>query len=319
MIEVPARTNDAEPAEDVLRAELARGDAAAETVLPILRHLVTNDDSTIFGEEILARVRGMLSHLARHVLDAAAGAAEDGGREHDPGSLRALEQAFIGNPALLSHLHAIALEWQLTERLESRLALDPVTPPLLQELVASPAPEVQSLAMKLLAAQARWCQAQRRMELPLRELPPELLHLAFLASRTLDLEEGTYDGQAAGAEAVRARFEEGVSRLGLASRLITRMSDDAVSALAIGHAGVALFLTALGLRSGQGRDAVALAMHEAQVARLALALRAAGLDPAGIEQQFFALHPDVGLPEGFDRISATRAATILAGGRGTAP
>jgi len=317
MTENPARTMD-EPVEDVLRAELARGDAAAETVLPILRHLVTNADGTIFSEEILARVRSMLEHLVRQVLDVAAGAGEGGQREHEPGALDALEQAFVNNPALLSHLHALALEWQLTERLEGRLALDPVSPPLLQELLASSAPETQGLAMKFLASQARWCQAQRRMELPLRELPMELLHLAFLACRTLDLTEA-YDGQTAAAEAVRSRFEEGGSRNGLAGRLIARMGADGVQALSICHAGVALFLTALAQRSGQTREAATLCLNDVQAARLALALRAAGVEAAGIEQQFFVLHPDIALPQGLDRVRPERAATILASGRGSPP
>ena len=52
--------------------------------------------------------------------------------------------------------------------------------------------------------------------------------------------------------------------------------------------------------------------HEGQVARLALTLRAAGLRPEAIEEQFLAIHPDVSLPDGFEALGADRAAAILA-------
>ena len=96
------------------------------------------------------------------------------------------------------------------------------------------------------------------------------------------------------------------------SRLVIGMGGGATAALAVSHAGVGLFLTALSLGSGQDRDLTALAAHEGQLARLALALRAAGVRPEGIEEQFLAIHPDVSLPEGFSSLGADRAAALLA-------
>ena len=91
-------------------------------------------------------------------LAAAAGALRPGGLLSllVPGRFSTvLGEALAGSSALLSHVHSLALEWQLTERLQSRIALDPVLPPLVQALIASPEPATAELAMQFLAAQAR--------------------------------------------------------------------------------------------------------------------------------------------------------------------
>lgn len=312
---VPAA--DGENVESIMRDELARGDAMAESVLPILRHLISAEDSSVFSDEILARVRGMLADLAAGLLDAltqATGEVEKG--RYRPEDLSVLTEAFIDNPQLLTHVHALALEWQLTERLQGRLALDPVVSPLLQAMIASSDASTQSLAMSFLAAQARWCQAQRRMRLPLEQLPGDLFHAALMTVRTLASCNGDMAERAVVAEAqLRQGYDEGANRIGLAARLMHNLGGGAQAALSVSHAGIALFLTALGLGSGQSRDAVVLSTHEAQLARLALALRSAGLKPAAIEQQFITLHPDVVLPEGFERIGPDSAAAMLNEGR----
>jgi hypothetical protein len=91
------------------------------------------------------------------------------------------------------------------------------------------------------------------------------------------------------------------------------MGSGARAALSVTHAGVAIFATALGMASGQGRDLAVLAACEGQSGRLALALRAAGLRPEAVEEQFVALHPDGALPKGFESLDADRAAALLAG------
>jgi hypothetical protein len=316
MIDRAVHPENGDNVEAVLREELARGDAMAQSVLPILRHLVAAEDSSVFSDEILARVRGMLSDLVGGVVDAlakAGGADAPGAR--DAGQMAHLTGAFIDNPALLSHLHALALEWQLTERVQARLAIDPVVSPLLQALISSADAGTQASAMTFLTAQARWCQAQRRMKLSLRELPGDLLHGVLLTLRGLpgaDSDMAQCIGQAEGA--IRESYDEGASRLGLASCLIMSLGAGAQAALSITHAGASLFLTALALGAGQARDAVVLSTHEAQLARLALALRAAGLKPSGVAEQFLALHPDITLPEGFERLGPDLAAQILASG-----
>ena len=290
--------------ESRLRDALQRGDAVIGAVPPVLRHLLASDDSGLFADAILARVRGMIADVANQLRGHMAG-----GDNCIPDLIAAL----TANPAFLTHVHALVLEWQLTERLQTSLALDPVLSPLLQALIASLDENTAALSMKFLAAQARFGQAQRRMRLPLGELPGDLLHGALVVMRGVAGAEPEADARAAAAEAaIRAGYNESRSRLGLISRLITGMGAGAVAALSIHHAGAALFLSALGIASGQDRDLATLATSETQRTRFALALCAAGLKPAAIEEQLLALDPDAVLPEGLDRLGADRAAALLA-------
>jgi hypothetical protein len=297
--------------EDILREDLAQGDALIGTLGPILRHLLANDDHSLFSDEIIARVRGMLEHMAAQLLHAQADAAGLEDRQRFLAERREpFVESFLAHPALLNHCHALALEWQLTERLQARNGVDPVLSPLFQALVASSDPDTAGLAMTALAAQARFVQAQRRMELPLTELPGDLFHSALI---TLRAQAGEADDAAAGAAeaALRARFDEANSRFGLLARLVTGMGGGAIAALAIDHAGAAIFLTALALGSAQDRDLAVLSTNDRQFARLALALRAAGLKPQAVEEQFLYLHPEVALPAGFDELGADRAGALL--------
>ncbi|MBS0473585.1 MAG: hypothetical protein JSR28_00350 [Proteobacteria bacterium] len=314
MIETPVPIAPGPSAEDLLRDELSEGDAQIGTYGPILRHLLTNDEHSVFSDEIIARVRGMIADIARQLLDELTTAADQGGeRAHDAVAQNALVASLTAHPSLLAHCHALALEWHLTERLQARLALDPVLSPLLQALIASTEALTATHAMALLAAQARFAQQQRRMQLPLIELPGDLLHATLVSLRAFGGEGAAQQELCAKAErAIRASYDEGRSRLGLASRLIAAMGGGATAALSVGHAGAAMFLTALALASGQDRDLAVLATCEGQFARLALSLRAAGLKPQAIEEQFMALYPDVTLPDNFDQLGADRAAALLA-------
>ena len=308
MIDASADRNLPESSESSLRDAVARGDATVATIAPVLRHLLANDDSSMFGEEIIARVRGMIADLARQMLDqAATSAGEAEWREHDDSAVAALVGAIIEDRMLLGHAHALAIEWQLTERLHAQLAIDPVLPPLLQKLVASSDGELAALAMHLLASQARWRQTQRRMQLPLSELPGDLLHPALVAMRQA---VGARSGDAEAA--IRSSYDEGGTRIGLLSRLVTAAPDEGQATLRIAEAGAALFLSALGIAAHQPRDRVTLSTNESQHARLALSLRAAGLDAADVDAQFLALHPDATPPAGHSRIAVDRAAAILA-------
>lgn len=313
MIETAASSPDPGSVEEILREGLAEGDAMAERAVPILRHLLGNDENSLFSDEVIARVRGMLAHVSSQLLDAMEQErSSDDASRHAEEDVQALSGSLGDAPAVLGHVHALALEWQLTERLHARHGLDTVLSPLVQELVASKDAGTAALAMKVLAAQARYCQSQRRMQLPLGELPGDLLHQALIAMRTLAGGNGDANERAAAAEAtIRAAYDEGASRLALLSRLVASMGGTAVAALSVTHAGVALFATALSIGSGQDRDAAILSTNEAQLARFALSLRAAGLKPMGVEEQFLAIHPEIALPEGFEQLGADRAAAIL--------
>lgn len=305
--------------ETLFGDELARADQALGNVAPILRHLLSNDDHALFSDRIVAQVRAQIEDLARQLtisLETALGQPEP--RERAGQTAPLLAAAFIANPVLLAHAHALALEAQLAERLATRLSLDPVLSPLLQALIASPDPNTSATAMQLLAAQARFVQAQRRGELPLAELPGDVLHAALVTMRAIPAgDDAQRERMAAVLEAaIRSNFDEATNRFGLLNRLVGGMAGGALAALDVSHAGVALFVTALGVGAGLDRDAAMLATSEAQLPRLALALLASGAKPAAVEQQFLALHPEITLPEGFDTLSADRAAALLAGSGG---
>lgn len=303
MSDVAANPRIPDPVETRLRDALERGDAVLGTVAPVLRHLLASDDSGLFGDATLARVRGMIGDIARQLA----------AHLPEPRAQDVLNAALIDNPGFLTHLHALVLEWQLSELLQARLALDPVLSPLLQALIASADETTAALAMNFLAAQARFGQSQRRMRLPLTELPGDLLHAALVTMRSVAGIEPQSDSRAAAAEAaLRSGYDEGRSRLGLLARLVTGMGAGAVAALSLPHAGVAIFLSALTIASGQDRDLTALAASETQRTRLALALRAAGLKSSAIECQLLALDPDAEMPVGLDRLEADRAAVLLA-------
>jgi hypothetical protein len=295
--------------EAVLRDELAEGDAVLASTRPILRHLMVNRDQSLFSDEVIARVRGMTVHIAQQLLRACAEAADPAASSHALPDAEPLAALMLEDTAFLSHAHALTQEVALAQELQRRSGIDPVLSPLLQELAAASDPHVAAAAMRVIAAQARFLQQMRRMELPLAELPGDLFHKALLLLHAhLD---GDALAEAAGA-ALRAAFAEGEGRISQLSRLVVALGSRAPRALAIDHAGLALFATALGMASNQDRTLAVLSFGENQLARLALALRAAGLGQSAVEEQFLYLHPEALLPEGFDTLTATRAAAVLA-------
>lgn len=295
--------------EAILQDELAREVRAVTAVAPVLRHLLASDTQSLVSEAVLARVRGMIFDLAAQLSAAMAGrdpATRLQGmadREtHGP-----VAENLLADEALLTLLHGLAIESLLAERFQQRHAIDPVLSPLLQELIASDDPAVASLAMNLLAAQSRFMQGQRRMELPLGELPAERFHVVIEIAHRVG---GGAIGSAA-LERLQQSYDEAASRLGLLTRLVAAMRGGVLAALALDHAGLALFASALAHTARQPREVMVLACHEGQGARLALALRAAGLGPAAMERQFMLIEPVAGLPRALAALSAERADVLL--------
>jgi hypothetical protein len=275
--------NSADPAQQpqpghALAAELARSQSAAIATLPVLRHLLASDGPSLVSEAVVARVRGMLRDLAAQLYAGGRGAlavSDQAAPQLDP-----LVAGLSAHAPLLAHIHTLALESQLAERFEQRLSLDPVLSPLLQELIASDDQAVAELAMNTLAAQTRFMQSQRRMELPLEELPADLFHAA------LHIGEGlAHPRSAPGRSALMAAYDEGATRLSLLERLIVAMRRAVVACLAFDRAGLALFAQGLSALSGMARADAIHACHEQQAPRLALGLRAAGFDLPAIERQ----------------------------------
>lgn len=299
-------TRDVAQVETVLKHELERGDRALSGVTPVLSHFLASTGHSLVSDAIVARLRGMLAdfsaQLAAQTLDQA--------EPIDPQTADIFAEHLSTDSAVLSHCYALAMEGHLTERLEQRASIDPVLTPLLQELIASNQPAVGELAMSTMAAQSRFVQQQRRMQLPLTELPAELFHSVLrrwanhCARYGLNLQDGVLRD-------LKLTFDEGASRVGLLARLVSAMRGGAPVALDLQHAGFALFSSALSTLTRQPRELAVLACHERQAARLALALRAAGLDEAEIEQQFLIVEPDERLPAGLGEVSPQRAQALL--------
>lgn len=293
--------------ERILRDELARADRSLSGVAPVLSHMLTGSGQSLVSEAIVARLRGMLGSLAQQLLAAKlANAAE----RPDDADIDILAEHLANDSVVLSYCYALAMEGHLSDRLEQKAAIDPVLSPLWQELIASEDPAVGELAMNALAAQSRFVQSQRRMELPLAELPAELFHTVL--KRWENVESGQVDASHKRAiKALKRDYDEGASRVGLLARLVSAMRGGAIAALELGHAGLALFVSALSALSKQPRELAILACHPEQAARLALSLRAAGLEATAIERQFFVIEPSERLPENIGDISPGHAMSLI--------
>lgn len=306
-------TADERQVEALMRQELGLGDQALASVAPVLAHLLTSAGHVLISEDIVARIRGMLSDLAEQLLRAET-AALGKQAEKDPieERLDRLAARLAESGIVLGYCYAVAVEGILTEELEQRAGIDQVLPPLMQELIASDDEATADLAMAAMAAQARFVQTQRRMGLPLPEVPAELFHeLVKLWSQfARDVDPATRSQVEA---LLRASHDESASRHGLLTRLVSRLNAGARAAMAVEHGGFALFVTALASLARQPRELAVLSCHPRQQARLALGLRAAGLKLEEIAQQLLLLQPESCLPEGFAEIGTDQARALLDG------
>ncbi|WP_336986403.1 hypothetical protein [Altererythrobacter aquiaggeris] len=312
MSEPASPQNDVQPIERVLHDALDQGDMVLKTAGPILGHLLANDDHSLFSDEIIARIRGMTGDCARQFVMAIASAQSIA----EPYELLdelvpSLTNALIEEPAFVHHCHALVLEWHFAARLQSRGVVDAVLSPLLQTLIASNDVDMAADGMALLAAQARFMQQIRRMELPLTELSQAHFNLALL---TLDSHAGDAAPETVNRATsnLREEFGEDASRTGIARRLVRNMAKNAADTFVISQAGPALYLSGLSAATDQPRDLIAMATNDRQLARLALTLRAAGLSPKAVTEQFAQLHPEISLPADFGLLRADRAAAMLA-------
>ena len=255
---------------------------------PILQFLMANQDRAMFSDEVIATLRGMISHLARQLLQELA--IEDA----DPSAFVAeheetLCQLIASDGAFLDHAHAFALEGRFTERLLRQSEIDPVLTPLLKELAASPDADKAQDAMHLMASQARFVQQMRRMELPLTELPAEIYHRLLLAMRKV----ATSKQQALRAEThLRETYDEAASRLGQLTKRALTLAEEMPAKLAIQDFGFAIFATRLAMASGQDRVSVILSMSNNQITRFAGIARLAGLKEQQVYEQLLFLHPE---------------------------
>ena len=303
--------------EELFTSALAAGDAAQNSLAPILRHLVANDGNSLLNDEIVARFRGMAADVARRLLvcQAQADEAEDVQAYVETRQER-LIQSLLSDVGLIRHIHALAMEGQIGERLAEENAIEPVLTPLMQALIGSSEPDTAGIAMAALAAQARFLQSQRRMELPIGELPGDLFHMALVALGNCAQDAEAVASERA-VETLREHFDESFSRIGLLSRLITGMGAGAIAALNVEHSGLALFLTGLAIAANEPREVAAVSLGANQAARLALSLRAAGLEESAVLAQMLILAPDGSPPGGIEHIGAEQASWLLSAATGS--
>lgn len=289
-------------ADLIVTDELARSNRALRGVAPVIAHLLESDGTALVSDAIVARLRGMIFDLSRQLIVAAKG---------DQGQTEKLADHLAGDEMVIDHLYALAMEAHLTDRLEQRAALDPILSPLLQELIASDQPMTAELAMSVLAAQSRFCQGQRRMELPIGELPPELFGRVLDSLAACDLRIDTAN-LAEGLASLKRDYDEAAGRIGLLSRLVSLLRGGAIAALDLSHAGLPLFASALAMLTRQDRDLAVLACHERQAVRFALSLRAAGANAEAIESQLALLGGTQEIPAGLATMPVERAQDLLA-------
>ncbi len=301
----------ADTVEESLRDALASGDAVLATARPVLQHLVSNERDTLFNDEIIARVRGILHDIARQWLFALAEAAQVTQRDQFVRDrLDDCVADLTSDGELLAHAHVLTLEAQLAERLQDEAGIDPVLTALIQDEAAGTDATIAGLAMAVLAAQARFMRQQARMALPLGELPGDLFHRVVVK---LMCEAGDHAAAAAQAAArLRADYAEGQSRLGLLSRFVAALDERSGYALVLEEAGLAIFATTLAVMVHQERDVTVLSFDDRQKLRLVLALRAAGLADRAIREQFHHIHPRATFPQEVMLIAPERAAGLLA-------
>lgn len=297
------------PVENVLRDELARADRVLGSVAPVLAHLLASSGHSMVSDAVLARLRGMLNDVAAQFAARLPDEGE-GAQSSSADQVDALAKQLATDASLLGYLHTVAIEGLLTERLELRASIDPILSPLWQELIASTDPMIAEIAMQALAAQSRFMQAQRRMQHPMGEMPPDTLERALeVLARAPSISNPADAERAIGL--LKSDYDEAESRAGQIARLVTAMRGGTIVALELEHAGFALFASALADRTGQPRERAVLACHKRQGARLALSLRAAGLDTAAIERQFLTLEPEEQAPYGLTNLSVETARALL--------
>ena len=294
-----------------LRAELARGDMALSTLTPVLTHFLNTRDRSLFSDSIVARVRGMLRSASYRLLRIEAD--EIGANDvfaYADARADTLAEELACHAGFLGHCHALSIEWQLADRLRSRNGIDPILSPLLQSLIATGDAELSDAAMGTLAAQARFIEQQKRMEMPLAELPED--QFANFISVWRRQREDLSEDLASTVEArIRQMRAENEARLSLLERTAAGLGGRADAALSLTHAGAALFLTTLARKAGQERDIAVVATNDRQLVRFALSLRAAGLSPAEMRAQLRCLHPDAVMPAAVAQVSRADARALL--------
>lgn len=295
------------------RIALVDGGQARDQVDPVLHYLLLRPDADVFNDAVLARTNALLADMAWRLLTGGSAPADEQAAAQTPLDLA---RKLARQPELAGFCHALAVEEQVAVRLSEEAGLDPVLPPLVQNLVASDDPQISSLAMSALTAQTRAGQWLRRGELPLTELPADVLNLALLVRRE-HIGDQPREQVAAAEARLRADHDDGATRIAFYDRLATALGPAGV--LDLPHAGVPLFTAMLSQRARLSRRRSALLLTSGQRSTLAVILRAVGLKRRQIARQLLLLDPQAPLPDFLPRLRRQDARLLIAAGEAGGP
>lgn len=247
-------------------------------------------DRGLFNDELIARSRGLLLHLAQQLAGAELGQVAG---EAPTNSTDAILAALMTEPRLLAYCHALCLEYQLTTRLAREADLDPLLPRLLQEMIASTDEITSNNAASCLAAQMRHLGALERMRLPLEQLPADLLRVALAIGRTASATPEIADAVEQG---VRTRYHEEATRHALFKHLVNRPEYPDKRGWQLEKAGTGLFLAAFAERAElEWVDAASL-LPEGQQASFALEALSSGCTRKALSRNLILLHNQAAMP-----------------------
>ena len=294
-----------------LRTVAARNAERARDSIAILSTLVGETDQSLYSDVVIAQVRGLLRDAASRILRLQAEATGDRGRddfvaEHVDG----LTRLFSTDPELIGYAQHLALEWVAAQRLLQRPGIDMALSPLLQELIGHSYPSVAAVAMAVLAAQTRFSQSQRRMELPLEELSAEALKAAIGCWRRYHGGDAS-DALIRAEHKLRAATDEASTRLSLLERLCSMETRQTPAMFDVEQAGLGLFATALAFKTRQSRRVILCACLMRPKAGLALSLRAVGLRASDVERQCLVFEPDMAPLRGMESVGTREALQML--------
>lgn len=272
---------DMAPARPALRdggALLRQAEVQARQAMAVpalVRQHLLPESAQALREDDLSLTGGFAESIAARLSEALAG-SDDAGRTGEMA-----RHVVISHGPTIRLLHARAIEARLC-RHTGLIGLNiPELPPRVETQVADAQDELSEAAMALIIAQSRFLSRAQAFVIDLDELPPEILHgLVRLALAWLQDQPGT-DPVALGlaGNALLQGFDE---RRGRPHRLmrfchlftLPRAGDD----WALADNGPSLVMAMLERVSGLPSDLLFDMLRDADLARLAVVLRACGVD-----------------------------------------
>ncbi len=210
-------------------ARAAMGEAApapqrvAAVDLNVVRALMAEPGARHFSPKILSMTHNLASGLVTEMAEHQAILAQ-------PERQDVMTATLLADDGFLVHLYELAIEIDLLDRRAAMMGEDPVLSPGLKSLVANEDSAVAALAVRFVAAQARFVSQSARMQIAAAQLPAQLfaqlLRLAVLhGSETIGV---AIIPELASA---RAAYDEGATRHALGARLADQviergMADD---------------------------------------------------------------------------------------------